>query len=97
MKYLMANKISGFKVFRLLLVLIIGSCTLNTQAEVTAKKQLKILSVGNSYAEDAFSYVPYILNNITDSVDLTFGILFYPGCSLETHCEFIESNSPKYE
>ena len=96
MKYLMGNKCSGFIRLALLFVLITSSCAINAQSKSSSKKQLKILSVGNSYSEDAFSYVPFILNNITDEVDLTFGIMYYPGCSLDKHVIFINNDTPSY-
>ena len=49
------------------------------------RRPIKVLSVGNSYAEDAFSYVPFILRSCCPSVELTLGILYCGGCSLQQH------------
>jgi hypothetical protein len=56
------------------------------------KKSIKILSVGNSYAEDAFAYVPFILKDCCPSIDLTFGILYYGGCSLQLHEQHFDTS-----
>ena len=48
-----------------------------------AKKNIKVLSIGNSYSYDAFSYVPALLEEM--GIDVTFGILYTSGCSLEEH------------
>lgn len=56
------------------------------------KKSIKILSVGNSFAEDAFAYVPFILKDCCPSIDLTFGILYYGGCSLQLHEQHFDTS-----
>lgn len=62
-------------------------------AEIKSKKSIKILSIGNSFAEDAFSYVPFILRDSCQDIDLTLGILYYGGCSLEmNYNHFIEKS-----
>lgn len=60
------------------------------------EKKLKILSIGNSYAEDAFEYVPFLMETIDPGTELTFGICHYPGCTLEQHCSFFLNNSSVY-
>ena len=49
------------------------------------KKKIKILAIGNSHTEDSFSYVPFIVKECFESIDLTFGILYYGGGSLQLH------------
>ena len=49
------------------------------------KKAIKILAVGNSHAQDAFAYVPFIVKNCFPSIELTMGLLYYGGCSLQLH------------
>lgn len=64
--------------------------------EVKSKKSIKILSIGNSFAEDAFSYVPFILRDSCQDIDLTLGILYYGGCSLEMHYNHFFEKSEVY-
>lgn len=60
-------------------------------------RQLRILSIGNSYSRDAFSYVPFILKNIDPNIDLTFGILYYGGMTLEGHWQRMSEGSAVYQ
>lgn len=60
------------------------------------KKEFKILSIGNSYSFDALSYVPFILKKIAPEIDLTIGILYYGGCSLQQHYKLISNSENKY-
>ena len=46
---------------------------------------LRVLCLGNSYACDAYSYVPYIMRNVAPKVRLTLGILNTSNSSLSTH------------
>ena len=48
-----------------------------------SSKNIKILSIGNSYSYDAYSYVPSLLEEM--GCNVTFGILYTAGCSLATH------------
>ena len=64
--------------------------------EVSARKSIKILSIGNSFAEDAFTYVPFILRDSCPDIDLTFGILYYGGCSLEQHYNHFVNSTAAY-
>lgn len=62
----------------------------------TPKKQVRILAIGNSYSQDALAYVPYILPNISDDIDLTVGILYKDGASLADHWSAWEGNTNAY-
>lgn len=59
-------------------------------------KTLKVLSIGNSFSLDAFGYVPYIFNKCCSDVNLTFGILYYGGASLENHYNFLVGENKEY-
>ena len=59
-------------------------------------KTLKVLSIGNSFSQDAFGYVPYIFNKCCSDVNLTFGILYYGGASLENHYNFLIGENKEY-
>ena len=54
------------------------------------KKQIKILSFGNSFSCDAFSYVPTLLEQM--GFDVTFGILNTSGCTIQEHYEKFASS-----
>jgi hypothetical protein len=64
---------------------------------IGAKKTINILSIGNSYSRDSLPYVPYILKNINPDLAVNIGILYYGGCSLQQHDEFIHDGSTVYE
>ncbi len=52
---------------------------------------LKILTVGNSFSQDATALVDFL----TDGIFVRN--LFYPGCSLEQHCDFLDNDECAYE
>lgn len=56
---------------------------------------MKILSIGNSFSQDAQAY----LHNVAkaNGVDLYTVNLYVGGCSLESHYQFMISGEPKYE
>lgn len=58
--------------------------------ELSPLRKVKILSIGNSFSYDAFSYVPSLLEEM--GCDVTFGILYTPGCTLETHYSKIHND-----
>lgn len=60
-------------------------------SNITNGKKIKILSIGNSFSYDAFSYLPPLLEDIAD-MDVTFGILFKAGCSLQEHLALLEDD-----
>ena len=57
----------------------------NTESTQNGKKSIKILCFGNSLTQDSFGYVPFILKNIAPDVDVTIGIAYKSGCSLQQH------------
>lgn len=48
-------------------------------------KELKVLCIGNSFTEDAFSYVPALFSNAAPDVKLTIGIAYIGGSPLVQH------------
>ena len=56
---------------------------------------MKILSIGNSFSVDCQRYVREIAQSEGEKVQL--GNLYIGGCSLERHCENLESGMPCYE
>ena len=56
---------------------------------------MKILSIGNSFSQDAHKWLHDIA--VTDGYDLETTNLFIPSCSLEMHCNNLLSNAPDYD
>lgn len=52
---------------------------------LNSRKSIKILCFGNSFTQDAFAYVPFILKNIAPELDVTIGIAYISGCTLQQH------------
>ena len=57
---------------------------------------IKILSIGNSYSEDALSYVPFILENMNVDANLQIGILCKSGGTLAQHVNGFVNQLPNY-
>lgn len=57
------------------------------------RKSLKVLCFGNSFTEDSMGYVPMILKNIAPEVDVTIGIAYIGGCSLQQHLANLKSEA----
>lgn len=49
------------------------------------RKTVKILCFGNSLTQDSFGYIPFILKNVAPDVDVTIGIAYISGCTLQQH------------
>lgn len=56
---------------------------------------MKILSIGNSFSQDAHKWLHNIAES--DNYDLDTVNLFIPGCSLETHSNNLTNNEPTYD
>jgi hypothetical protein len=59
------------------------------------KKTIKILSIGNSFSDDATQWLAYILMNMGYSVYL--GNLYIGGCSIDTHWANAQSGEKVYD
>lgn len=73
--------------------------TQTTVPEITdwrADGVLKILAIGNSFADDTMEYVYQIAKDL--GVDnMVLGILYIGGCTLDTHWNCASENKPAYE
>lgn len=58
---------------------------MDNPAAVVPKKSLRLLCFGNSFTEDAISYVPMIVKQLAPDIDVTIGIAYIGGCSLQQH------------
>ena len=52
----------------------------------TEKNEIKILAIGNSIAQDSYSYVPFI-SQIKENFDFTIGIAYIGGATFENHLD----------
>lgn len=59
--------------------------------------KVRVLSVGNSFSRDAFSYVPFVIEELVPGADVEFGILYIGGCTLQRHYENLVGEKPAYE
>lgn len=66
------------------------------QNRIFKKKKIKFLSIGNSYSQDALSYVPFILQNMGIDVDIQIGIAMMSSSSLSNHVNNFENESNVY-
>lgn len=64
---------------------------------VFAKTDIKVLSIGNSFSHDGFSYVPFLLKDIDQDIDLTFSIAAIGGCTVEHHLDCATNNKAEYD
>lgn len=59
------------------------------------RDSIKVLAIGNSYAEDATTYFYQLAEN-AGVKDITVAYLYIGGCTLETHVKNLEGNIPAY-
>jgi len=64
----------------------------NTAAE---RRKVRILVVGNSYSQDAFDYVPFILPGLAE-LDAEIGILYHSGANLQQHYNWFVNDDAEY-
>lgn len=62
----------------------------------TSKEIIRLLSIGNSYSQDALAYVPFIMRNMGVDVDILIGILMQSSSSLKMHVDNFEKESAVY-
>ena len=70
----------------------------NDNSSIKVKKQqitkeLKVLCLGNSFTEDAFNYVPWILSSIVPELKLSFGLCVKGGGTLKNYYNALNNNS----
>ena len=57
--------------------------------------KLHILAVGNSFAQDTFTWLPEVAKAM-GYTDIRIARLFKGGCSINMHCDFLEADEPCY-
>ena len=63
----------------------------------SVRRSLKILAIGNSFSVDAMNNHLYDVLKSADYDQVILGNLYVGGCSLDTHWNYINSNSGSYE
>ena len=72
-----------------------SGCTDSYTAEIPATKSLKILSIGNSFSQDAMEHL-YIVCRDAGIETILLGNLYKGGCSLQTHLSCMTGNTESY-
>ena len=66
-------------------------------SEATASRRvIRLLSIGNSYSEDALAYVPFILQNMGVDAEIKIGILMKSSADLEEHVDCFNNERNAY-
>lgn len=59
------------------------------------RRKVRILVVGNSYSQDAFDYVPFIMPGLAE-LDAEVGILYHSGANLQQHYNWLVNDDAEY-
>ncbi len=79
-----------------LLAIIIAPSEAFARKRNAQKPTVKILAIGNSFSQDAIEQNLWELAH-ADSINVVIGNLYYGGCSLEQHWQFLTDSLSKYE
>lgn len=94
-------KKSMYLLLGMLFSFVIGIMACNNEDESktiqTSKNKIRILSIGNSYSDDALMYVPFILKNIGVNAEIQIGILMQSGSSLKNHVDNFNNVAANYK
>lgn len=63
--------------------------------QVSARRTIKILAIGNSFSEDAVENYLYDIAK-ENNIEMTIGNMYIAGCSLETHWQNADNNLAAY-
>ena len=74
------------------LALMLGCIAIPAAAAETPQKTLKVLAIGNSWSNDATSYLADIFKAEGYDIDLTVGRLYVSGQSIKGHWEYAQNN-----
>ena len=69
----------------------------NYEQVASVRRSLKILAIGNSFSVDAMRNYLYDVLKSADYDQVILGNLYVGGCSIDTHWNYISSNSGSYE
>ena len=73
---------------------VFSDISVSSQAVAPQNKTVKVLMIGNSYAQDTMTYAHEIAK--ADGVNMVCGVLYYGGCTVKQHAEFIKNNQAVY-
>ena len=73
---------------------IFSDISISNEASAPENKTVKVLMVGNSYAQDTMTYAHEIAK--ADGINMVCGVLYYGGCTVKQHVEFIKGNEAVY-
>ncbi len=59
---------------------------------ITAQKELNILVLGNSFSQDAFAYLPPVLNELLPDYAITYGVAYTASCGAIKHLELYQND-----
>ena len=80
---------------RFISVILCALALLPTMADTPSR--VRVLSIGNSFARDAFAYVPFLIEELSPGTKVDFSILYIGGCGLERHYNGLVGELPDYE
>lgn len=66
-------------------------------ASYDTTKSIKVLSIGHSFSVDVMGTYLYQMLEQAGYEDITIGYLYYPGCQLSRHWEYISTNTNGHE
>ena len=66
-------------------------------ASYDTTKSIKVLSIGHSFSVDVMGTYLYDMLEQAGYEDITIGYLYYPGCQLSRHWEYISTNTNGHE
>jgi len=69
----------------------------NYEQVASVRRSLKVLAIGNSFSVDAMRNYLYDVLKSADYDQVILGNLYVGGCSIDTHWNYISSNSGSYE
>lgn len=72
----------------------ISNVSFSEEAQQLKSETIKVLMIGNSYAEDCMTYAHEIAR--ADGINMVCGVLYYGGCTVRQHVSFIENKSKVY-
>ena len=73
---------------------IFSDISISNEANAPENKTVKVLMVGNSYAQDTMTYAHEIAK--ADGINMVCGVLYYGACTVKQHVEFIKNNEAVY-
>lgn len=89
----------SFIIFLCVLFTIVFSMTACREEDhlSSSRKKIRLLSIGNSYSQDALAYVPFIMQNMSLDVDMQIGILMQSSATAAMHVDNFTNQKASYK